>query len=364
VFGFPVRGLVATSDVIAIVLELALQNTLADVFAGIAVGIEQPYAIGDLVRLDGPIEGEVVEINWRSVQIRTAGNDIATVPNSLVAKSRIINRTTPSARRTDTVQLPCASAVPPQLVMELIRWAILLCPRVLEVPAPAVALIRIGRRSNFYEVSFSVARSNLLWQTKSALLKEVLRQFRAVGIPTVEGEPFEAGTKGIIDMPPASLLDIVLFEGLSQDCRARLNERLVRRALDPRQILFAEGDTEASLFIVATGVLEVSRSNNKPVPSSIGRISAGDYICEIGMLTGTPHAGTVKALTRCVVFELRKASVAALLEAEPQMLHAFEAAARRGQALLDRSVAASVGAETASSGPLLDRMLTFFGVRR
>mgnify|MGYP002148928493 CR=1 FL=1 len=43
-------------------LGLALQNTLADVFAGIAVGIERPYAIGDQVCLDGPVEGEVVKL--------------------------------------------------------------------------------------------------------------------------------------------------------------------------------------------------------------------------------------------------------------------------------------------------------------
>ena len=43
VFALPIGGLVATSGVIAIVLGLALQNTLADVFAGIAVGIERPY---------------------------------------------------------------------------------------------------------------------------------------------------------------------------------------------------------------------------------------------------------------------------------------------------------------------------------
>ena len=43
VFALPVRGLLATSGVIAIVLGLALQNTLGDLFAGIAVGVERPY---------------------------------------------------------------------------------------------------------------------------------------------------------------------------------------------------------------------------------------------------------------------------------------------------------------------------------
>ena len=36
----------------------------------------------------------------------------------------------------------------------------------------------------------------------------------------------------------------------------------------------------------------------------VGRIGAGDYIGEIGMLTGAPHAATVTALTPCTVFEL------------------------------------------------------------
>jgi hypothetical protein len=49
VFAVPIGGLLATSGVIAIVLGLALQSSLSDVFSGIAVGIERPYSPGDLV---------------------------------------------------------------------------------------------------------------------------------------------------------------------------------------------------------------------------------------------------------------------------------------------------------------------------
>src|ERR1700722_352630 len=218
VFGFPIGGLVATSGIIAIVLGLALQNTLADVFAGIAVGIERPYAIGDLVWFEGPIEGEVVQINWRSVQIKTFGNDIATIPNSLVAKSRFINRSVPSMRRSDSVQVPCLRSHPPEQVCELIQQAILLCPNVLEKPPAAIALVRVGRRMNHYEISFSVANSSLLWQTKSMLLKEVLRQFKSgAGAFHIRGSRTE-------EVEPASpcILDIALFEPLTQEKRVEL----------------------------------------------------------------------------------------------------------------------------------------------
>jgi small-conductance mechanosensitive channel len=355
VFSFPIGGLLATSGIIAIVLGLALQNTLADVFAGIAVGIERPYAIGDLVWFEGPIEGEIVQINWRSVQVKTVGNDIATIPNSVVAKSRFINRSVPSMRRSDSVQVPCLRSHPPEHVIELIQQAILLCPNVLEKPPAAVALVRVGRRMNHYEISFSVANSSLLWSTKSMLMREVLRQFASGGgaFHARGHHPEPAEPEG------SHILDIALFEPLAVSKRNELEGQLVCRALQVGDTLFAQGDTEASLFIVKSGVLEVSRAD-KHDTIVIGRIGPGDYIGEIGMLTGVGHAATVKALTPATVYELRKEFVAPLIKDDPNLLRAFEASARRGQARIDRSVAANVGMETVPPAQLLDRMRAFF----
>ncbi len=356
VFGFPIGGIVATSGIIAIVLGLALQSTLADVFAGIAVGIERPYAIGDLVWIEGPIEGEIVEVNWRSVQIRTFGNDIATVPNSVVAKSRIINRSVPTPRRSETIEVSCDAARPPEHVFELLRWAILLCPDILATPAPSFALIRIGQRTNGYAISFSVADTRVLWQAKGTLMREVLRQLRASEVGGGERPPPAHDGAS----PPArTVLDISLFEELPPESRRELSNHVVRRLLDTGEPLFSEGGTEASLFVVASGVLEVSKRVNG-ADKRIGRISAGDYIGEIGLLTGAPHAASVKALTPCIIYELKKDDMAPLLHAQPQLMQTLECSARRGQALIDRGVAATVGTAAGPAGQLFDRMRAFF----
>jgi small-conductance mechanosensitive channel len=355
VFSFPIGGLVATSGIIAIVLGLALQNTLADVFAGIAVGIERPYAIGDLVWFEGAIEGEIVQINWRSVQVKTTGNDIATIPNSVVAKSRLINRSVPSMRRTDSVQVPSPRTHPPEHVIQLIQQAILLCPNVLEKPPASIALVRVGKRLNHYEISFSVANSSLLWQTKSMLLREVLRQFSSGhSASPLHGHQIEPA-----EPEGRRILDIELFEPLSEEKRDELERRLIYRSLHTGDILFAQGDTEASLFIIKAGVLEVSREE-KHDTIVIGRIGPGDDIGEIGMLTGAPHAATVKALTPATAYELRKEFLAPLIKEDPNLLHVFEASARRGQARIDRSVAANVGMQTVPPAQLLARMRAFF----
>jgi small-conductance mechanosensitive channel len=60
VFNLPLQGLLATSGIVAIVLGLALQSTLSDVFSGISLSIEKSYRLGDEIFLEGGIEGEVI----------------------------------------------------------------------------------------------------------------------------------------------------------------------------------------------------------------------------------------------------------------------------------------------------------------
>lgn len=424
VFAVPIGGLVATSGVIAIVLGLALQNTLADVFAGIAVGIEGPISVGDRVWIEGGLEGEIVEINWRAVRIRTDGNDIAAVPHSVVAKSRLINRSYPTARRGDAVTISVDPTATPDHVTDLVKRATLLCPTLIRDPAPAVALVKLGTKSNKYQVAFSVSSSDLLWGARSALLKEIARQFRYAGIgPTrrqdtdevkpsanddiagrnatpatrapetgltergaPEGGPAERKTGDAgpgdsvsadggsadadsgdaiwvpdIQSPERLVSELVLFHSLSRKCRRHLASHLIRHAIEPQHIVFNQGATEASLFIIASGVLEVTRETPER-KYFLGRIGPGDYIGEIGMLTGTPHAATVTALPPCVVYELRKEHVATLLADRPELASAFEASARRGQELIARAVAARVNPHDGAPGQLLSRIRAFFNM--
>jgi small-conductance mechanosensitive channel len=356
VFGFPVRALVATSGVIAIVLGLALQNTLADVFAGIAISIEHPYAVGDRIWIEGGIEGVVVQITWRSVRIRTDGNDIASIPNSIVTRSRVINRSVPTEQRNDAVHVPCSIDVPPDRVVELVRQAILLCPTILATPPAGVSLARVGKRWNVYDISFSVATSGALGETKSALLTQVLRQFRAAGLGTPAGNQGAPGDGGA---RRKRHLDIPLFHALSDDQRDDLEHQASVRTLDLGDTLFAQGATEGSLFIIVSGVLEVSRASGTTT-TTIGRVGPGDYIGEIGLLTGAPHAASVRALTHALVLEITKAHLTPLMTAQPELMRAFEAAAHRGQALVDRSVAASAGQHAVPPGQLLTRIRAYF----
>jgi len=99
VLNFPVQGILVTSGAVAVVLGLALQSSLSDVFYGIVLNMGKPYREGDWIVLDNGVDGRVLEMNWRATHILTISQDVVIIPNSLVGKSKIINSSFPSRVR-------------------------------------------------------------------------------------------------------------------------------------------------------------------------------------------------------------------------------------------------------------------------
>lgn len=352
VLDLPVKGLLATSGVIAIVLGLALQNTLADVFSGIAVGLEQPFHVGDRITIADQAEGIVVEVNWRSIRIQTDGEDVATIPNSIVARSQIINRSVPTERRAASVEIPTLSPARAETLMELARQAVLLCPAILAQPIPSVVLKHVGTRSTTIGVNYFVATTSALTPAKSQLLREVRRLFRHAGIQ--DGQ-----------QPSSSSLlsGLVLFESLNPEQIDQLEESLINHRFDPGEMVFGQGSIGASIFIIRSGIFEISEQSPDRPTHIHGRIGPGEYLGEISMMTGEPRPVSVHALTTGDVLELPKSAMEALLRENADLSEAIERSVRRGLALLDRDAAARTCQPLDSGGSLIARIRSFLKVR-
>jgi small-conductance mechanosensitive channel len=141
VFALPLQGIVATSGVIAIVLGLALQNTLGDVFSGLSLSVEKPYDVGDSVLLEGGVEGKVIQINWRSTHLRNNENDVVIIPHSSMAKMRIQNHSAVTARYDGNLSVVVDSHNEPELALQILKQAAMVCPTILEEPPPSVTAL-------------------------------------------------------------------------------------------------------------------------------------------------------------------------------------------------------------------------------
>jgi small-conductance mechanosensitive channel/CRP-like cAMP-binding protein len=363
VLALPIGGLLATSGVLAIVLGLALQNTLADVFAGIAFGIEAPFNVGDRISLGDKIEGTVVQMNWRSIRILTDGDDVAIVPNSVVAKSDIVNRSSPTRVRSAFIELSCPANSNPERVIDTLQQATLLCPSILVVPASSAVLTRIGSTDNRYRVNFSVSDTEHLSSTKDQLLRHTRRQLYCSGLYYPRAAPdAQAAAEGTGTPFPALLpflQEITLFEALKPEELAELNAHVKPRMLEPGEVLFAQGGTEATLYILVYGILKVSEHTELSGEQVAGYIGAGEYIGEVSLITGAPYAATATARTHCKLYELDCKVIKPMLAANSDLYAKFDRSARHGLAILNRGVAVRAADDSARQS-LLHRIRIFF----
>ena len=88
----------ASAGIAGIALALAAKETLANFFGGVSIFLDRTYKVGDYIILDSGERGEVVDVGIRSTRIRTRDDVLITIPNSIMANSKIINESAPEPR--------------------------------------------------------------------------------------------------------------------------------------------------------------------------------------------------------------------------------------------------------------------------
>ena len=182
VFGVPIGALVATSGVIAIVLGLALQNTLSDVFSGIALTLGRPYGIGDWIMLSDGTEGRVVESTWRSTHLLTGANNVVVLPNSLLAKLGLTNVSRPDETHSVTLTVRVAPTRMPAIVVDVMRSVFLSCNSIVQEPPPVVALMGLDATALEIELQFRVTSPAQRTPARNEVLDLVYRHCKAAGL--------------------------------------------------------------------------------------------------------------------------------------------------------------------------------------
>src|SRR6202789_4124068 len=175
VFDLPVKGLLATSGALAIIIGLALQSSLGDVFSGIVLNIERPYRVGDWIILDDTLQGEVVETNWRATHILTGKQDVAIVPNSIIAKSKLVNCSSPTRIHGASIRVKLEPVLTPAAGRNLLKEALLGSAHILRTPEPSVTIKDLSAEMIDFELSYSVADVGDVDLAQNALFDRIYR---------------------------------------------------------------------------------------------------------------------------------------------------------------------------------------------
>lgn len=187
VVGISIAPMLTALGVGGLAVALALQDTLANLFAGIQILVEKSLRVGDFVRLESGQEGYVEDITWRTTRIRLLSNNIVIVPNSKVSQSTLTNYWLPEKRMAVQIPVSVAYGTDPGRVEQILSEEAMAAaghvPGLLADPPPFVRLTPgFGASSLDFTLICQVAEFTDQAVAQHELRKRILARFRSEGI--------------------------------------------------------------------------------------------------------------------------------------------------------------------------------------
>jgi small-conductance mechanosensitive channel/CRP-like cAMP-binding protein len=353
-----------TSAVGAVVIGFALQDTLGNMFAGLAIQVEKPFRVGHWITV-GPFEGLVSEVTWRATKIRTKAGNLVALPNSFISKEAITNYSEPAVPTRLEVEVGVSYSVPPNQVKAALAEALRNAPLALTTPAPDILVADFGASAVIYLVRFwindfakdTAARD----EVRSAIYYALRRHRFEIPFPIqteIQVQPASERVSDRIDRVLKVLRPVDLFAPLSGEQLTELAARAGERIFGQGEAIVRQGDAGSSMFVVSRGRVRVIEVSGR----ELATFEAGGYIGEMSMLTGQPRSATVEAVEECEAVELTAASLREVALENPEVVMRISAVVAERQADLDRQKAEAASGRPAvaqAHRSLLSRVQTF-----
>jgi len=158
-FNLKVVPLLATSAIFSVVLGLALQDTLGNLFSGLSLQVDKPYSIGDWIEVQsGGFKwvGEIIEISWRSTVLKGFADELQTIPNRIMAGAQIANFATKEHPIWRSQIFKIAHGHDQNQVKEILLSALQGLPEILKSPEPLALIAELNESWVAYRLAFCI----------------------------------------------------------------------------------------------------------------------------------------------------------------------------------------------------------------
>lgn len=173
----------ASAGVVGIAVGFAARDTLANLFAGFFIIADAPYKVGDYIVLDSGERGEVTKVGIRSTRILTRDDVEVTMPNSVMANSKIVNESGGVWERFRIrLKVGVAYGSDVDQVVELLEDLAARHATVCREPAPRVRMRGFGDSSLDFELLCWVDRPANRGLVTHELYMKIYKAFGEAGI--------------------------------------------------------------------------------------------------------------------------------------------------------------------------------------
>lgn len=357
------------STILGIVVGLALQDTLGNLFAGLALQADQPFQVGDVISLANRGSGVVESVSWRGVKIRTFQSKILVISNSVLGKETIevAPRNNLNAR---IVFFNTEYNVSPTRTIQLIREAVRQVENVTQKIRPVVRIRNLGDNGLDWEVKYwldDYAKHN---DTDALVRQRIWYVFQREKIefafPTrvvhmvPETEPI--APEEIVDTYAEHLNNVPIFAPLSDEETEQLANASSARVYAPGEAIVRKGQEGNSMFVVISGAVKV-QIPEAGYQKTVNRLGPNDYFGEMSLLTGEPRTANVIAEVETEVLRIKKEALQPIFENNPILVQSICELIEERRQLLTAEADAAVEEELASQKGVLKSIRNFFGLR-
>src|SRR5438309_8038844 len=175
------KGLLAGSGVVAIVVGFAGQNLFAGIIGGIAIHINRPYKLGDWLKV-GDTYAEVREINWRSTRLCTNDDIYLDIPNNEMVSHQIVNLHYPTEIHAMRIRVGVEYKNPPNLVKDALGRAAQSAKNVVPNPPVKVFLVDFADYAVIFEIKYYMGNHARINETNDAVRTNVWYELKRQGI--------------------------------------------------------------------------------------------------------------------------------------------------------------------------------------
>ena len=368
--GVSLGAVLTTSAIITAVIGLALQDTLGNLFAGLALHLEKTVQVGDMIRY-GETYGTVEELSWRAIKLRTVEGNLLLLPNSVAGREKLEIYPRPGGPIARILTVGLEYDASPERAREVLRGAAAGVAGLAAQPQPVAYVKSFDAYAVTYELRYWLEDYARYLEVDSEVHERVWYALSRAGLPiaypVIRQHQYRAPSLEIPDRRPAITTAIegaALFARLPPDQRQRLVDNSRERRYAPGETIVREGERSSSMFLIETGRVAVSIHGATGANRDLTVLDAGAAFGEISLLTGEPRTATVRAVSETTLVEIEKGSLAPILREYPQLVQELEATMeeRRRHAAGEFDASRGDQGRTEEPLPLAERIARFFGL--
>jgi len=177
--GYKMTTLLGAAGVFGVAIGFASQTSLSNIISGLFLLSEKPFAIGDLIEINGT-KGMIVNIDLLAVKLRTFDNKMIRIPNENLLKNQVTNITRYPIRRMD-INISVAYKENIEKVRNILRDIAIDHPLVLDEPEPLILFTDFGESGLQFLYGIWFSGSDLL-MVKNEIMEEIKKRFDVNGI--------------------------------------------------------------------------------------------------------------------------------------------------------------------------------------